>query len=89
MKKLPSIYKHNISKTVNNNKRVCHIKEEEKTSTTLEELFNNKQFYDIKLKIKTKDKLLNTYIIAYNKKEIVTLNNETINIEDIEEISLN
>jgi len=92
MKKLPNIYKYNIERSVNNNKRVCHIKEKREvkkdSKTTLEELLASKEpFYDKRLIIETKDKLLETYIIAYNKNEIVTLNNETINIDDITNIT--
>ena len=92
MKKLPNIYKYNIEKNVNNNKRVCHIKEKREvkkdSKTALKELLTSKEpFYDKRLIIETKDKLLDTYIIAYNKNEIVTLNNETINIDDITNIT--
>ena len=82
MKKLPNIFKNNNIKTINNNKNKCIIKED-----ILNYLFTEiPNPYDIKVEIKTKDKIIKDYIVSRTKTTIDTLNNNKINISDIEYI---
>lgn len=86
MKKLPSIYKNSNINPINNNKSKCIIKEESKEDI-LNYLFNElPNPYDIKVTIKTKDKIINDYIVSRTKTNIDTLNNDKINLKDIEYI---
>ena len=79
---LPNIFKNNNIKTINNNKNKCIIKED-----ILNYLFTEiPNPYDIKVEIKTKDKIIKDYIVSRTKTTIDTLNNNKINISDIEYI---
>lgn len=81
MKNLPSIYKNNNINIKNNNKTKSIIKED-----ILENIFSMNNPYNIKVIIKTKDKVIEDYLIERNEKYIIPLNNDKINIEDIEYI---
>lgn len=84
MKKLPSIYKNININPKNNNKTKSIIKEE----NILDTIFNMTHPYDIKVIIKTKNKVIEDYLIDRNETTITPLNSEKINIKDIENIQI-
>ena len=90
MKKLPKIYKADISKKINNNKSICYLKEENNnTLEVLDYIFNNNHYpYNIRVKILTNNKEYDTYIINRDSKFIMTLDNDFIRISDIKNISI-
>ncbi len=81
MNNLPNIYKNNNINPKDNNKIKSIIKDD-----ILENIFNMNKPYNIKVIIKTKDKVIEDYLIEKNEKYIIPLNNEKINIKDIEYI---
>lgn len=93
MNKLPKIYKADISKKINNNKSVCHLKEEKtsnnNTLEVLDYIFNNNHYpYNIRVKIVTNNKEYDTYIISKDNRFIMTLDNDFIRISDIKNIEV-
>ena len=104
MKKLPKVFQNNISKPINNNKKVCcfkidDIKEEQQTiqsteiskdiNNILDEIFNGFGYsYNIPLEINTKSKNYQTSLIAKTKNNLITLDNETIPIAEILNITI-
>ena len=69
MKKLPKIYQNNIKKTINNNKTVCYLKNENTPyqtndiEDTLDTIFNGMGYaYNIPVTITTKYKTYNNFI---------------------------
>lgn len=101
MKKLPNIYQGNFPKKINNNKKICYLKtpeqpfeekrEDRQTPAEIQqqirEIFSSLSHpYTIPVIIKTKEKVYETYLIAKNKNNIITLDNEIIDISDIESI---
>lgn len=93
MKKLPKVYQNNITKTIKNNKTVCHLKDEESTETlenkesltdTLSEIFSGVGYsYNIPVLITTKTKTYDTSLVAKTSNNIITLDNEIIPINSI------
>ena len=89
MKNLPKLYKNENNITTNNNKKVCYLEKEQKKLVTeeLNSIFNdlNKQNINnnIKVFIKTKKNSYETSIIIKTKKDIITIDDEKIPIEDI------
>lgn len=93
MKELPKLYKnedksintHNIiSYHITNNKEFIDNKEK-----VLEEIFNStKHPYNIKVFIKTDDKSYETYIISKKNNMITTIENKTLNIDEIKFIKI-
>lgn len=89
MKKLPKLYKNEISKPLNNNKKYCYLKDEkEDRSNSIEDklhnIFNGIGYsYNIPVRIKTKNKEYNTSLVTKTKNNLITLDNEVIKIEDI------
>ena len=86
MKKLPSIYQNEINKKIKNNREVTYIKEENKELIidTINAIFNGIGYsYNIPLIITTKDKIYETSLISRNKKNINTLDNQSIPISEI------
>lgn len=94
MKKLPKIYKNEITKKINNNKEVCYLKNEQVSDMThnskkdieltLDEIFNGIGYsYNIPVTIKTSTKTYETSLITKTKNNVVTLDNDIISIEDI------
>ena len=92
MKNLPKLYKQDITKGFNNNKKVCYITEEknnsdERISLIINSIFHGKNMSDnIPVSIKTNEKQYNTILVAKDKTKIYTLENEAILIKDIIEI---
>ncbi|MDD5887870.1 MAG: hypothetical protein PUC82_00015 [bacterium] len=99
MKKLPKVFQNEISKNINNNKKVCYLKEENKNvsdpitsnqtiTDTLDEIFSGLGYsYNIPVIIKTKTKTYDTSLITKSRINIITIDNEVIPISDI--ISIN
>lgn len=93
MKKLPKIYQNEINKKINNNKTTCYIKNEntkiesmsnQDISKLLDEVFSGIGYsYNIPLTIKTKQNIYNTSLIARTKNNIITLDNDTIPLNEI------
>jgi len=96
MKKLPEIYINNINKKINNNKKVCHVKnknELEKEPNNIEDvlsqIFNGLGYsYNIPVLIETKNNKYETSIITKTKKNIVTIDNDIIPIKEIININI-
>lgn len=97
MKKLPKLYRNNISKPIKNNKEVCYLNREEvskeKPQQTVEEalseIFNGIGYsYNIPVVITTKNKIYHTSIVTKTKQAILTLENEIIPRKDIIEIKI-
>lgn len=91
MKKLPKLYKNEESNFKSHNKEVYHIKEEiiQDKSETLFQIFHGlSNPYTIKVKIKTKEKEYETYLVAKTKNFITTIENDTILINDIIDLKI-
>lgn len=97
MKKLPEIYKNNINKKINNNKKMCILKnvnEEIKEKPVnieeiLSKIFNGIGYsYNIPLLIETKNKKYETSLITKTKNNVVTLDNDIIPINEIVNIKI-
>jgi len=94
MKSLPKIYKNEDIHPKNHNRNMVHVREKQPDNKKIEEVIDN-LFYKIgspyhkKIWIKTKEKEYRTFIIAKDKKNLYTLENEAIEISsiiDIEEL---
>lgn len=96
-KKLPEMFKNNIDKSHINNKEVCYVSKEKviesnKINTeTVEEkirkLFKSSKYvFNIGVIIKTKKKTYDTKVIGKIKNSLITEDNETIPIIEIEDI---
>ena len=97
MKKLPEIYKNNINKNINNNKKMCILKnvneEIKETPVNIEKIlskiFNGIGYsYNIPILIETKDKKYETSLITRTKNNVVTLDNDIIPINEIVNIKI-
>lgn len=82
----------NQEKNLEENKKTEKKYEKMKDKTTEQKineiLKTNKYIYKIPVKITLKDKELITNIIGKNNKNLITLNNELIKIEDIKDIEI-
>lgn len=102
-KELPKVFENEIEKEIRNNANVYtsnkpkqemqQIKKEQETKKTVEqkikEIINSKKFtYKIPVIIKLKDKEVKTNVIGKNKTNIITIDNELINIEEIMDIRI-
>lgn len=91
MKKLPKIYQNKIDKNIFNNKEKCYVETNkhigesaDEMDISLDEVFSGLGYsYNIPLIIKTKEKEYKTSLIAKTKKNIVTIDNEVIPINEI------
>ena len=89
MKDLPKLYKNENSIITDNNKKVCYLEKEQKklVMEELNSIFNdlNTQNINNNIKefIKKKKKSYETSIIIKTKKDIITIDDEKIPIEDI------
>ncbi len=89
MKDLPKLYKNENSIITDNNKKVCYLEKEQKklVMEELNSIFNDLNTQNInnniKVFIKTKKKSYETSIIIKTKKDIITIDDERIPIEDI------
>ena len=86
MKKLPKIFKSE-KKPKSHNKEYCFVKEREPIKEEIDDLFNSLgPIYRKRVLIKTKDQLIDTYILKRSNGIIKTINNNTILEDDIESI---
>lgn len=99
-KKLPSIFANKIDKKLENNSRVCVTKNEDRNvimeevkpekidiNKKLNKIFSSPKYvYKASVTITLKDKVITKKIIGKNGKNIITLDNELIPIEDILDI---
>ena len=86
MKTLPSLFKNDNIRFKDNNKTNCIIKESVNNNVldTIKEIFNSRVYpFDKNLIIKTKEKIIKTYLVSLLNNKVKTLNDEIINIEDI------
>lgn len=97
MKKLPKIYKNDISHEIKNNKDMVYVKSNEEefikenNEMSIDEkittIFNsNRHIFNIPIEIVTKDKKYSTYIAGKMRDCIITLDNDVIKIDDIIDI---
>ena len=95
--KKKKIYANKINKKIGNNQKfseVCELKEETVTfinksvEKKIDDLFNtNGYIFNVDVKIKTLDKTYNTKIASRVGNNIITLDNDIINIDDIKDIA--
>lgn len=98
-KKLPSVYANKIDKTFHNNKKVFYgsskeESEELKANKTevpvtqkINRLFASSTYiYKMDVKITLQDRILEKRIIGRNKKNLITIENEFIPIDEIKDI---
>ena len=90
MKKLPKIYQNKIDKNIHNNKEIDYVKETNKNiKEILNKILNEEGYsYNKEVIIETNNKVYDTYIITRTKNNIVTLEDEIININDIKNIKI-
>ena len=90
MKKLPKIYQNKIDKNIHNNKEIDYVKESNKNiKEVLNIIFNGEGYsYNKEVIIETNNKVYDTYIITRTKNNIVTLEDEIININDIKDVKI-
>jgi hypothetical protein len=89
MKKLPEIYKNNINRHINNNKKYCYLENiNESNSESLDDKLNyifksTHHPYNINVIIKTKDKVYNTSLVTKKKNNLITIDNDIIPLNEI------
>lgn len=76
MKKLPKVFQNNISKPINNNKKVCYLKNEEKEITTENIIIQEESNQDI---TKILDEVFSGIGYAYNIPLEIKTNSKTYN----------
>ena len=99
-KKLPKVFANKIDKELKNNKTVYYNKNEERkieekdplssiltVSQKINQIFSSARYvYKADVIITTKNGKLNKRIIGRNRNELITMDNEVININDILDI---
>ena len=94
IKKLPKIYQNEINKKITNNKKICYLNNKEQIpkkniDDVLNEIFNGLGYsYNIPVIITTKNKIYNTSILSKTKNNIITLDNDIININNVIDIEI-
>ena len=88
MKKLPELYKNEFSNPKDNNKKSIKVEKAVIQENNIEEELHNifhgiGHAYNNPVTIKTKNQLYNTYLIAKTRNSVITMENETIPIEEI------
>ena len=90
MKTLQKLYKNENAFFLDNNKTNCVVKEyviDSNVREIIDKIFNSNILpFDQRVIIKTKDKVIKTYLVKLLDDRVVTLNDEIINIKDIIEI---
>ena len=94
MRKLPELYKNLNSKPRDNNKKVYYMKEEIRSNSKdsvkdqIEEIFNTLGYsYNIPVEIITKEKTYITSLVAKTKENVLTIDNQVIQISSIIQIN--
>ena len=99
-KKLPKVFANKIDKELKNNKTVYYNKNEERkieekdplssiltVNQKINQIFSSARYvYKADVVITTKNGKLNKRIIGRNRNELITMDNEVININDIIDI---
>ena len=99
-KKLPKVFANKIDKELKNNKTVYYNKNEERkieekdplssiltVNQKINQIFSSARYvYKADVIITTKNGKLNKRIIGRNRNELITMDNEVININDILDI---
>lgn len=99
-KKLPKVFANKIDKELKNNKTVYYNKNEERkieekdplssiltVNQKINQIFSSARYvYKADVVITTKNGKLNKRIIGRNRNELITMDNEVINIDDIIDI---
>ena len=99
-KKLPKVFANKIDKNLNNNEKVYYNKNEERkieekdplssiltVNQKINQIFSSARYvYKADVVITTKNGKLNKRIIGRNRNELITMDNEVININDIIDI---
>jgi hypothetical protein len=80
----PSLFKNTNINPIDNNKKQTIVKEINiDIEEVLNKIFKEKYPFNTKVLLKTKTKEIETYLIKRNDKEIITLDEETIPINEI------
>ena len=89
MKKLPKIFKNNITKQLNNNNKVFYSgKTEDRSINNIDDLFKQNEIYRTDITIYLKDgSIVKKTIIGRSIKHLITLDNELIPIDNIQKIT--
>jgi len=100
-KKLPKVFANTIDKELKNNESVFYEKMKEKEETEIRQVNkydlsisqkinkifgSSKYVYKADVDIKTKDGTFSKKVIGRNKNQLITIENELINIDDIIDI---
>ncbi len=97
MRKLPNIYKNDLTRKSDNNEELYYsyeniekkeeIKEEKNILQKINSIFTSSNYiYKADVEIKLKDKTINKRVIGKNKTHLITIDNELIPILDILDI---
>ena len=100
-KKLPKVFANKIDKTLNNNETVYYNKNEDRkteekdslssaltVNQKINQIFSSARYvYKADVIITTKNGKINKRIIGRNRNELITMDNEVININDILDIN--
>ena len=85
----PSIFKNKDINPIDHNKKSIYIKEvNENINSILDEIFNYKTPFNIKVHIKTINNELKTYLVSKTNTTITTLHDEIIPINEIISIDI-
>ena len=99
-KKLPKVFANKIDKNLNNNETVYYNKNEERkieekdpltsiltVNQKINQIFSSARYvYKADVIITTKNGKMNKRIIGRNRNELITMDNEVINVNDILDI---
>ena len=99
-KKLPKVFANKIDKNLNNNETVYYNKNEERkieekeslssiltVNQKINQIFSSTRYvYKADVIITTKNGKINKRIIGRNRNELITMDNEVINVNDIIDI---
>ena len=96
--KLPKVFQNKIEKKINNNNKFFYSANKHKENDNAEpvdvrkkinEIFSSTNYiYKASVLIKLSDKTFNTKIIGRNKNYLITMDNKTIPIDEIKDISI-
>lgn len=101
MKELPKVFRNEINKNIDNNKKVYYSQNEssrelpkeqsgKNVQQKINEIFSSPNYvYKANVEIVLKDKTVSKRIIGRNKNYIITMDNELIPITDIVDIKSN
>lgn len=87
---LPKVFKNNINKPINNNKKVFYGNEDrsENLATDINTLFKQNQIYRTEVELTLSDKTITKKIIGRTNKNLITIDNEIIPISEIRSVKI-